>query len=679
MAQTKKGPARPFRIFMCYRRNTAETANHFYSVMEHDQKNDYGKIFCASRQRIGWLKQDLPNILSNVEWVIFFIGSEFTINFLDKREETNPYCVAAAELIAIEKERQRRQNESLAELNMLTINIDDAMLDRACALDLKHLFTNARILQDDSVGSYTELLPNVYNSSRDDLHDFIEEHIAPYCALPAAPMEESQAQDNEHSSVPKGEAAKVRSPIAQSTFKIAFSFTGEYREKNIRPVCEELLKIGYQQHEIFFDDWHSALYTGMYADSTFRKIYHDDSQCVVVLLSPNYGEKSWTGNLEWPTVRALINEGAYEKVCLLRVDDVDINKIEGLYSSRDVPKSIDNMTPPQIAQFIHRWYCIHVLKQFPDAGKPKHDSTSEKSSKPELSTGTGMKTPVLVAEAAKNNSTVKHDNAGMTLPGAEAGLRILASALETAKNDNDRIADGAKQGLQIFSNTLNAGGSVVNNGQRNNSGLTRLENGSVLFGSYPQTTEGERHPIEWLVLKKEQDRMLLLSRYVLDMKPYNVTSTETTWTECTLRKWLNGRRKDDFLQVAFTAEEQEQIMRTTVSLDREFNSNTIPRKSTEDKVFLLSIHEAYELFPSEEDRNCTPTEYANKKSTYTHESYFTEYTKDGKIACFWWLRMLGGKRNFSACVGPKGFIYENGGHNDNSQMGVRPTLWVKLK
>ncbi len=153
-------------------------------------------------------------------------------------------------------------------------------------------------------------------------------------------------------------------------YKIAFTFTGEYRESIVRPICEELLKLGYSKDDIFFDEWHPAVFTGVNADSVFRKIYHDNSKSIVVLLSPNYGEKLWTGNLEWPTVRALINEGTEHKICLLSVDNVDINTIEGLYSSRDVARKVDGKSSPWVAEFIHTWYYYHIMQQPPTS--PTH-------------------------------------------------------------------------------------------------------------------------------------------------------------------------------------------------------------------------------------------------------------------------------------------------------------------
>ena len=83
----------------------------------------------------------------------------------------------------------------------------------------------------------------------------------------------------------------------------------------------------------------------------------------------------------------------------------------------------------------------------------------------------------------------------------------------------------------------------------------------VTFGRYPQTAEGtDQTPIEWIVLDydEKENKALLLSKYGLDVKPYNTEWTGITWEKCTLRTWLNG----EFLNKAFSAGEQSAILMT---------------------------------------------------------------------------------------------------------------------
>ena len=73
---------------------------------------------------------------------------------------------------------------------------------------------------------------------------------------------------------------------------------------------------------------------------------------------------------------------------------------------------------------------------------------------------------------------------------------------------------------------------------------------TVTFGSYHDV------PISWYVLSREDGQMLLLSAEILDYQPYNTERTDITWSESSIRSWLNST----FLMEAFTAEEQARLL-----------------------------------------------------------------------------------------------------------------------
>ena len=139
-------------------------------------------------------------------------------------------------------------------------------------------------------------------------------------------------------------------------FKIAITFSGRYRAKYVEPICNELLNLGYTKDDIFYDSWHEVIINGPHGDDKLRKIYSQNSDCVVVLLSPDYKEKNWTGNVEWPAVKELINTNKAERICLLGVDSVDIGSIDGLYNNQTIAKFIDDISPMEIADFINKKY-----------------------------------------------------------------------------------------------------------------------------------------------------------------------------------------------------------------------------------------------------------------------------------------------------------------------------------
>lgn len=102
-------------------------------------------------------------------------------------------------------------------------------------------------------------------------------------------------------------------------------------------------------------------------------------------------------------------------------------------------------------------------------------------------------------------------------------------------------------------------------------------------------------PIEWLVLARDGNKALLISRYWLDAQPYNTDHTSVTWETCTLRTWLNVT----FYNKAFSSDEQAAIL--TTSVDNGKNQgyskwSTSGGNNTEDKVFLLSYAEANKYF-----------------------------------------------------------------------------------
>ena len=105
-------------------------------------------------------------------------------------------------------------------------------------------------------------------------------------------------------------------------FRIGVTFSGKYRENYIEPLCRSLLKLGYTKDEIFYDFWHEAWINGPHGDSKLRKVYNQNCECVVVLLSPDYREKNWTGHIEWPAVKEMINTGLDEKIPLLGFSQV---------------------------------------------------------------------------------------------------------------------------------------------------------------------------------------------------------------------------------------------------------------------------------------------------------------------------------------------------------------------
>ena len=179
---------------------------------------------------------------------------------------------------------------------------------------------------------------------------------------------------------------------------------------------------------------------------------------------------------------------------------------------------------------------------------------------------------------------------------------------------------------------------------------------TIEFGNYPQEEDGTEKPIEWIVMKNEGNQVLLLSKYVLDAKPYNEGWENVTWQTSDIRQWLNN----EFYTTAFNKSEKAKIQ--TSLIKNEYND-------TEDKVFLLSEKEAETLFSNDDERIAKATGYAEKSGVYVNE----------KKESVWWLRSMGYSSSRAAEVKYNGWVDQDGPSVDCMDGGVRPALHLNLQ
>ena len=189
----------------------------------------------------------------------------------------------------------------------------------------------------------------------------------------------------------------------------------------------------------------------------------------------------------------------------------------------------------------------------------------------------------------------------------------------------------------------------------------------VIFGSYEQDndTSNGKEDIEWLVLAKEGDKALVISRYALDCKQYNTSFRDVTWETCSLREWLNGT----FFSNSFSSDERNMVQSTTVTAEINPSYSTSPGNNTTDKVFLLSITESNKYFSSDRDRKCKGTDYCYARGAYQTSIGY----------CWWWLRSPGYDTNIAANVSSDGSVFNYGNSVHNSNGAVRPAMWINLE
>ena len=191
---------------------------------------------------------------------------------------------------------------------------------------------------------------------------------------------------------------------------------------------------------------------------------------------------------------------------------------------------------------------------------------------------------------------------------------------------------------------------------------------TIEFGNYPQDKDGTEKPIEWIVMKKEGNQVLLLSKYVLDAKSYNEGWGDVTWETSDIRQWLNN----EFYTTAFNKAEKAKIQTSLIKNEDNSEYGTSGGNDTEDKVFLLSEKEADTLFSDEEERIAKATEYAEKLGVDINEN-------SEEKGAWWWLRSPGNDSFYAALVNYYGWVYGDGIGVNCNVYGVRPALHLNLQ
>ena len=225
----------------------------------------------------------------------------------------------------------------------------------------------------------------------------------------------------------------------------------------------------------------------------------------------------------------------------------------------------------------------------------------------------------------------------------------------------------------------------------------------ITFGSYEQDNDltNGKEPITWRVLDYDSQKRiaLVLSEKALDTRAFNEdNSSGCTYDRSTIRSWMNGYDKaqndlkkdfttNNFIDTAFTPEEQDRIAKTLVVPDKNPKADENPEYNyvtgymTEDKIFLLSITEVNKYLPTSSDKQADTTRYAVKKGARVVASVSHNDTENGSCNdphcwALWWLRTNGQYTTYKTYV-YNSTISVNGNFLAISHMSVRPALWVK--
>lgn len=218
----------------------------------------------------------------------------------------------------------------------------------------------------------------------------------------------------------------------------------------------------------------------------------------------------------------------------------------------------------------------------------------------------------------------------------------------------------------------------------------------ITFGKYEQDNNlsNGSEDIEWIVLDKKDGKLLLLSKYALDVCQVSTWgyNDRTTWETSYVRDWLNY----DFYNSAFSDVEQGKIHSSQITNEDggpyydvyspdayEYMYYTEGGNDTEDNVFLLSLDEI-NTYVSAEDRMCCATDYAIDCGalTYTeNDAYAGLLPGFDNDSTMWWTRTIGVYDSENCFIAYDGSESEYGTFNVNSmnqssKLSIRPAIWV---
>lgn len=255
------------------------------------------------------------------------------------------------------------------------------------------------------------------------------------------------------------------------------------------------------------------------------------------------------------------------------------------------------------------------------------------------------------------------------LSGCESSEDKYAKAVGLLDEGRIEEAYDIFTGITNYEDSLNLATDIFKKTQ-----LEKLKSAQVgeyiSFGSYEQDNDmsTENEPIEWLVLEKDGQNILIISKYALDCLAYDSTNSteDITWQSSYIRRWLNRT----FLPTAF--DEIEQLLIDEVTL-KDDDGNLYKE---DDKVFLLSATEVGKYFKKDQTRQCIATEYAKAMGVHETDRHLIGY-EDLK-ACHWWLRSPGDEYRTALCVYGSGRFGGSGNAVSDDFRGVRPAIWLDL-
>ena len=172
------------------------------------------------------------------------------------------------------------------------------------------------------------------------------------------------------------------------------------------------------------------------------------------------------------------------------------------------------------------------------------------------------------------------------ISGCEASEEEYKHAIELLNEGKTDEAYEILTGLHGYADSMEIAENIFNDKYLD--ALSYARAGDIItFGNYEQDNkyaDGEE-PIEWQVLERAGDRILVISRYALDCIQYHSSDKDVTWEKSSIRRWLNR----SFRSSAFDEIESSRIEETYLTSVSQMSDDP-------DYIFLLDEQETKKYF-----------------------------------------------------------------------------------
>jgi len=258
-------------------------------------------------------------------------------------------------------------------------------------------------------------------------------------------------------------------------------------------------------------------------------------------------------------------------------------------------------------------------------------------------------------------------------------LPLLVKYRVIKKTNVIQLTDYARElkKLDMLSYLMEAGNSLRNNPKKldiekkHTPGKSDMSATSVPF-DYSNAKAGDiiwlgKGPTPWQVLERKDNRLLLISKYVLDCMPIDdFFRGHSEWRTCSIRRRLNK----EYMENLFYKEDIEKFVPVYIDYDDSLSFDN-PKGYSEDRLFYLSLKDANKYFKTERDRMAVVTKYAVRSMLWT---VFDQYAH-------WWLRTNGQQRVDIYYVRDGVIMSDNSTVQGSyfEHFGVRPAVYYNVE